>query len=207
MTPRPKPHHPRAASWVVLAATLLVSAVSLAAGAQSDRLLRRWVGTHLGRPLFFDFYSDTMLVVNDQHALDFRATRDSLTAWGDTSFVVEYRFVRDKMLILNAEGNWVTMSPQQRLARPFHGRWMSDFPDGSRVLLVVYRGGVAQWRHVPGGSWTRGEWIRDARSLTFTWLPDSVEWVGVYDAPEAIIVEDTTNIKGLAIFNRYIRGG
>jgi hypothetical protein len=184
--------------------TLLVGAPALRAQS-TDSLFGRWVGTHMGRPLFFDFYGDTMLVVNDRYPLGFAYTRDSLRAYGDTSFTVEYVFLLGRLLIRNVEGNWVTMSAQDRLARPLHGTWYADAGDGRRILLYLQRGGPARWRMVPGGSWTIGEWDRQARSLMFTWEPDSVVWQGFYDAPRALILEEDASASGLSIFRRMIR--
>jgi hypothetical protein len=192
----------RALTGAVLA--LLVSAPALQAQ-PTDSLFGRWVGNHLGRPLFLDFYGDTMLVVNDRYPVGFTYTRDSLRAYGDTSFTVQYVFLLGRLLIRNAEGNWVTMSAQDRLARPLHGTWYADAGDGRRILLYLQRGGPARWRMVPGGSWTAGEWDRQARSLSFTWEPDSVMWQGFYDAPQALILEEDASASGLSIFRRLIR--
>jgi len=58
----------------LLLAGLLVPA---AAAAQRDSVLaHRWVGVHQGQPLQLEFYGDTMLVVDDQRALDYRLTGD-----------------------------------------------------------------------------------------------------------------------------------
>jgi hypothetical protein len=151
--------------------TLAVFALGSQLGIQSDhRLMNRWVGTHDGRPWWLDFYGDTMLVVDDTLLLDFRITRDSLIAHGDTSFAVAYWFVRDRLLIQTADGEIITMAPQDHMARPIHGDWRGD-----GIRLRIWRGGIATWRG------TRGEWRRRSRLILFTWLPDSLEWTAQYD--------------------------
>ena len=150
---------------------LAVFTIASQVGVQSDhRLLNRWVGTHDRRPWWLDFYGDTMLVVDDTLLLDFRITPDSLIARGDTSFAVTYWFVRDRLLIHTVEGEIITMAPQDHMARPIHGDWRGD-----GIRLRIWRGGVATWRG------TRGEWRRRSRLVTFTWLPDSIEWTAQYD--------------------------
>src|SRR5262245_17206175 len=66
---------------------------------QDTAVLKRWVGNYLERPLTLEFYGDTMLVVGDQHALNYRMTFDSLIATGDTTLVARYRLVRDRLLL------------------------------------------------------------------------------------------------------------
>ncbi|MGH7487154.1 MAG: hypothetical protein ACREMY_16355, partial [bacterium] len=83
-------------SWILL--FLLVPGSALAQQ-QDTALLKRWVGNYLERPLTLEFYGDTMLVVGDQHALNYRVTFDSLVATGDTSVVARYRIVRDRLLL------------------------------------------------------------------------------------------------------------
>ena len=79
---------------MVLALTMLVATPPASSTAQADHteqtdpLLRRWVGHYRNRPIFFDFFSDSLLVVNDIHAVDFVFTWDSIIAYGDTSFAV-----------------------------------------------------------------------------------------------------------------------
>ena len=98
---------PRAARALLLVIAMLVTGAGMAKpGAaqtddadQTDPLLRRWVGHHRNRPIFFDFYSDSMLVVDDIHVLGFAFTWDSIIAYGDTSFAVSYRFSYDRLLI------------------------------------------------------------------------------------------------------------
>jgi hypothetical protein len=198
-------HRPKLRLALAISALAFTVGVPPLQAQSSDSLFGRWVGTHGGRPLFFDFYGDSMLVVNDRYPLSFTYTRDSLRAYGDTSLAVQYFFSLGRMMIRNADGTWVTMSPQDLLARPMHGTWYSDLGDGRRMIIYVQRGGPARWRMVPGGSWTVGEWERQARSLTFTWEPDSIVWQGYYDAPRALILEEDASPSGLSIFRRIIR--
>ena len=191
-----------------------------------DPLLRRWVGTHLGRPLFLDFYGDSLLVVNDYWVLGFWYGPDSLIAYGDTSFAVRYRFSYDKLLIENAEGNTVTMSPQPTLARPvFGGRgtwatWIARADSGQLELQITRIGKRARWRRVPGGRWVEGTWRQLGRTFTFEWdstgaltppvegLPaDSThQWSGLYDArAHQFIFEHTEPGTRVAIFRHRLR--
>ncbi len=88
----------------------LLLALAPPLAAQRDSVLAtRWVGNHEGRPLQFEFYGDTMLVVNDLHALDYRLTGDSLVAFGDTIIQGRYRLVRDWLLFETPSG-MVTMA-------------------------------------------------------------------------------------------------
>lgn len=189
-----------------LGVLLVLSASALSAQAV-PRLLQRWVGTHQGRPLYFDFYGDTMLVVNDRHALSYRVTRDSLHAVGDTSFAVAYWFALDRLLLETLEGNIVTMAPQNKLARPLEGRWLGNPTIGEDpVELVMYRGGVAEWRPGPDGSWINGEWDRHSRLITFTWLADSTVWNGQYDpANNTLLFEETYEGSGALFLRRVFR--
>lgn len=182
---------------------------------EEDPLLRRWVGHHQNRPIWFDFYGDSMLVVNDEHALDFWFTWDSLVAWGDTSFAVRYRFSYDRLLITTESGTLFTMAPQTTLARPLDaptragqpGLWVASSAEGD-IELQLWRGGTARWRRVGGGSWQSGEWSRDARQIELIWAPespDSSTWRGQYDAPRAIIFEETYPGSGITIFRRQVR--
>jgi hypothetical protein len=154
-----------------------------AAAQSGSALLGRWVGTHDGRPWVIDFYNDTLLVVDDVHVLAFRASADSLVAFGDTSFAVSYWFVRERMLVQTPEGELITMAPQNALARPLHGDWR-----GAGIELWLGRGGVARWRPLSGGRWQSGEWERRTRNITFLWLPDSLEWVAQYDPQGAALL-------------------
>lgn len=204
-------------------ALLTVAALIAAAGSGwaqeptrgEDPLLRRWVGHHKNRPIWFDFYGDSMLVVNDEHALDFWFTWDSLVAWGDTSFAVRYRFSYDRLLITTESGTLFTMAPQTILARPLDaptragqpGLWVAGTAQGN-IELQLWRGGTARWRQVGGGSWQSGEWSRDAREIELIWAPetpDSSVWRGQYDAPRAIIFEETYPGSGITIFRRQVR--
>ncbi len=160
-----------------LFAVLFLAVARPMANDQADqRILRRWVGTHEGGSLHLDFYGDTMLVVNDRYAVNYRATRDSIVASGDTSFAASYWFALDRLLLRTAGDAVVTMAEQSPLARPLHGRWRgspSRWTD-REVEVVMNRGGSARWRAVPGGGWTQGEWDRLTRIITFTWLPPSL---------------------------------
>lgn len=165
----------RIPSLILLSALVTFALGSQVAVQSHDRLLNRWVGTNQQRQWWIDFYDDTMLIVDDTLILDFRTTRDSLIASGDTSFSVAYWFVRDRLLIQTAAGDIITMAPQDRLARPIHGDWR-----GEGIQLRIRRGGVAAWRDGTG-TWHYGEWQRRSRSLRFTWLPDSLVWTAEYD--------------------------
>jgi hypothetical protein len=204
---------------VIAGLGLVLTAVSAPAQQENsqerDPLLRRWVGHHQGRPIWLDFYSDSMLVVNDEHALDFWFTWDSLVAWGDTSFAVRYRFSYDRLLITTETGTVFTMAQQTPLARPLDlplragepGLWVASSVEGE-IQLQLWRGGTARWRRAPGGSWQSGEWSRDARQIRLSWVPqspDSSVWRGQYDAPRAIIFEETFPGSGITIFRRQLR--
>lgn len=212
-----KPAGPLRTVTLLLTATLAVGAAHPATAQDDDRLFHRWVGRHLGRPLFFDFYGDSLLVVNDVHALDFWHSRDSLIAFGDTSFAIRYRFSYDKLLIQNVEGNTVTMSPQPIEARPIYagvgfgwGTWTATLNDGTRMVMQLRRiGNAARYRVVSGGRWHEGEWQREARRFTFTWdpeTPDSTLWFGTFDAlGHQFVFEETLEGSGVAIFRRTFR--
>ncbi len=207
---------------VAIALTTMSTAVSAqATPGYSDPLLRRWVGHHLGRPIFFDFFSDTMLVLNDNHLLDFWFTWDSIVAWGDTSFAVRYGFSYDRLLITTETGTVFTMAPQDTLARPVDappgsgkpGLWVAETDSGT-IHIQIWRGGTALWRRVPGGSWERGQWSRSARDFRFAWPlpesespeePDSTIWTALYDAPRALIFEEMFPGISIAIFRRQHR--
>jgi hypothetical protein len=188
-------------------------------GEQSDPLLRRWVGQYKGRPIWFDFFGDSLLVVNDIHPLSFRFSWDSIVAYGDTSFAVSYRFSYDRLIVTTVEGTVFTMSPQDPLARPLGAPSGSPRPfewigqnDSGTVEVQMRRGGWARFRVAPGGSWTAGHWDRQSRDITFTWpIPppdgsaaDSTRWLGVYDAPRALIFEETIPGAGITIFRRKL---
>lgn len=194
---------------ILLCALVLVTLAPALPVQQADqRLLRRWVGTHGGRSLHLDFYGDTMLVVNDQYALNYRATRDSIVAMGDTSFAVSYWFALDRLLLRTVEDQVVTMAEQSALARPLHGRWRGSpsRSTDSEVDLVMSRGGSARWRRVPGGSWVQGEWDRLTRIISFTWLPDSLMWTGQYDpAGNALLFENAPPDEGTLVLRRIFR--
>ncbi len=203
----------KAYQWIPGAATSLAIGLALGSTASTypqadDFLLRRWVGTHQGRPFHLEFYGDTMLIVNDSHVLDYVATHDSVMAFGDTSFAVHYRFALDRLLLRTVEGNVITMSPQPALARPLWGRWLGA-PSRTRdrhIDLWMYRNGTAQWRWVPGGTWTKGEWDRFTRIITFTWLPDSTLWTGLYDPDgNSLLFDEAVPESGAVILRRVFR--
>jgi len=175
--------------------------------AQRDSLLaHRWVGVHHGRGLQLEFYGDTMLVVNDQHVLDFRLTHDSLVAFGDTSVVGSYRLVLQRLLLGTPDGV-VTMAVQSPLARPLTGRWRGVLgtADGVETELVIAPDGTARWRRLPAGGWTYGEWDRETRVITFTWS-DETEWRGQYDPTgNAMLFETTVTDSEATILRRIFR--
>lgn len=177
------------------------------AAAQRDSVLsHRWVGVHLGRGLQLEFYGDTMLVVNDQHVLNFRLTRDSLVAFGDTSVVGRYRLVLQRLLLETPDGV-VTMAIQSALARPLTGQWRGALgtEDGVETQLVIAPDGSARWRRLPSGAWTYGEWDREMRVITFTWSDES-EWRGQYDPiGNAMLFEQTVAAAHPTILRRIFR--
>jgi len=186
---------------VALAAVVALTAFRVMDDQSGDRLMNRWVGIHDGRQWWIDFYGDTMLVVDDTLVLGFRATRDSLIAYGDTSFAVSYWFVRDRLLVQTVEGEIVTMAPQDLMARPLSGEWR-----GTGIQLRMDRGGGARWRQVTGGPWTWGEWDRRTRTITFTWLPDSTIWTAQYDPPAAaLLFQEIPPDGGPVILHRALR--
>lgn len=175
-------------------------------GQRDSVLAYRWVGVHLGRPVQLEFHGDTMLVVNDQHVLDFRLTADSLTAFGDTSVVGRYRIVLQRLLLETPDG-MVTMAIQSALARPLTGRWRGPLgtPDGDEAELVIAPDGTARWHRFPGGGWSYGEWDREMRVITFTWS-DETEWRGQYDPiGNAMLFETTLPDAGPTILRRVFR--
>lgn len=199
----------RAKVVCALGILMLLGSHQTAAQDQSTEspLLKRWVGTHRGRPLFLEFYGDSMLVVNDARVLDYYTTRDSIVAYGDTSFTVNYWFALGRLLLRTGEGATITMSSQSALARPITGRWVGT-PSGrdERVELQMTRDGTARWRWASGGPWNQGEWDRFSRNLTFTWLPDSATWNGQYEPQgNAILFERAAPGWGFLILRRYFR--
>jgi hypothetical protein len=175
--------------------------------AQRDSVLaHRWVGVHRGRGLQLEFYGDTMLVVNDEHVLDFRLTYDSLVAFGDTSVVGRYRLVLQRLLLETPDGV-VTMAFQSPLARPLTGKWRGALgtADGVETELVITPDGTARWRRLPSGGWTYGEWDREMRAITFTWA-DETEWRGHYDPiGNAMLFEVTVTDAEPTILRRVFR--
>lgn len=191
----------------VLLACLLVLGSGHVLAAQRDSVLaHRWVGLHLRRPLQFEFYGDTMLVVDDEHVLNFRLTNDSLIATGDTSLAGRYRLVLGR-LIFETPDDVVTMAMQSALARPLTGHWTGPLgtTEGTRAELVIFASGTARWRRLPTGRWADGEWDRETRLITFTWA-DSTEWRGQYDpVGNAILFEQTVDGAGSTILRRFFR--
>ena len=207
--------------------TLFVLSAGFGGGQADQRLLKRWVGVHQGRPLWLDFYGDTMLIVNDMYALEYFASPRWIEAVGDTSFRVTYWFARDRLLLETDEGQIVTMAEQDPLARPlFAGRWRGTTigRDEPVIDLLMYRGGVARYRTVPGRGWIEGEYDRSTRVITFTWfadtleleaegeaVPDSLEWIGQYDpAGNALlfpgtIPEESLPDAGTVVLRRAFR--
>jgi hypothetical protein len=198
-------HRPSRASLLLVLAALVAGAASFQA---ESRLLRRWVGTHQGDPLWLDFYGDTMLVVNDHMPANFRTSRGRLEVWGsDTAFTVSYWYNLDRLLLRTAEGEVITMAPQDSLARPLAGDWRgSGFGSNRQIELDMQRGGVARWRELPGGRWIGGEWDRASRLITFTWLPDSLMWTAQYDpGGSALIVSGAEPDSATVILRRAYR--
>ncbi len=206
---------------------------------RDTRLLRRWVGAQMnGLPLWLDFYGDSMLVISDRftdYPVDYAVTPFTLIVYGDSMlirtlaiafnrrregedfgfqdrFEMGWRFSLEK-LILQADGNTITMSPQNVLARRFEARWIADLADGTQMELFLDRQGTAVHRVVPGGSRVVGEWDRAFRDITFDWTPDSLEtpdstriWQGSYDADgQQIILESVGEGTSVTIFRRIIR--
>jgi len=197
-------HRPSRTSFLLVLTALVAGAASFQA---ESRLLRRWVGTHQGSTLWLDFYGDTMLVVNDTMVADFRTSRGRLEVWGDTAFTVSYWYNLDRLLLRTAEGDVITMAPQDSLARPLAGDWRgSAFGSDRQIELDMRRGGVAKWRVLPGGGWRGGEWDRASRLITFTWLPDSLVWTAQYDpGGSALIVIGAGPDSATVILRRAFR--
>ena len=198
--------------WKYRTLALLIGALALPAWggtqAQDDHpLLRRWVGSHAGRPLVLDFYGDTMLVVNDDLVLSFERELNRVRVYGDSAFTLTYWFVRDRLLLQTEGGTVITMAPQGPLSRSlFGGRWRGSGPSQHLVELELLRGGVARWRSLPDGRWNGGEWDRTARNITFTWLPDSTIWTAQYDpAGAALLFSETTPGSGTVILRHAYR--
>ncbi|UCD23252.1 MAG: hypothetical protein JSW51_09345 [Gemmatimonadota bacterium] len=203
----------RTIAWLTAWACLATPAAGLAQTQEENPLLQRWVGTHKNQPLFLDFYSDTMLVVNDRLVTSFYTTRDSVVVLGDTSFAVHYRFALDRLLLRTEEGNVITMARQGPLARPLWGRWLGEpsrMP-GQQIELRLFGNGTAWWRQIPGGEVTHGEWDRFSRIITFTWLsdsivPDSTIWTGLYDPmANQLVFEQTVEESGVTVLHRFYR--
>lgn len=175
---------------------------------QGGALTGRWVGVHAGQPLHLEFYGDTMLVVNDEYALDYRVTPDSLIATGDTTIQARYWFAIGRLLLETPGGAVITMAEQRALARPLTGRWLGELgtADGMQAELRIADGGVARWRRVPSGAWLDGEWERQTRIISFTWAADSTDWIGHYDVDgNAIVFARTVRDSRPTIFLRVFR--
>ncbi len=186
-----------AVEYPVMRTVILLTALTLSVASWSaqepDPLLRRWVGTLNLQPLHFDFFGDTMLLLNDRTPLSFSVEGDSLIAWGDTTFTVRFWFSMDRLLVLTAESTLVTMSEQDRMARPIFGLWRGN-PIGrsdEQIELRLGRGGVATYRSKPKWQWITGEWNRSTRVITLSWDTDSTKWGGRYD-PEGVLLFDST---------------
>jgi hypothetical protein len=194
--------------------------LSLPAGAaaqqpaqQDTTLLQRWVGNYLERPLTLEFYGDTMLVVGDQHALNYRLTYDSLIATGDTNVVARYRVTMGRLLLETPDAQVITMARQRTLGRPLTGRWIGDVDSSGTTLpieLNLNTSRTACWRHSPDGKWTVGEWERETRVITLTW--DNDEWTGLYDPQRNSLLLDPpsdsthTTTGPTGILRRIFRG-
>ncbi len=192
----------------VLALGFLLGADGFSQTQEDGPLMRRWVGTHRGFALFLDFYSDTMLVVNDLQIANFLATSDSIIVFGDTSFAVHYRFAHDRLLLRTEEGNVITMSSQGPLARPLWGRWLGRVSrlDNRMIEIRLFASGTARWRWIPGGETIEGEWDRFSRIITFTWLPDTTLWTGLYDPmANQLLFEETVPESGVVVLERFFR--
>jgi hypothetical protein len=191
----------------IVLAGLLVVALAQGLAAQKDSVLaHRWVGMHLRQPLQFEFYGDTMLIINDEHVLDFRLTDDSLVALGDTTVHARYRLALGRLLLETPNGV-VTMATQSPLARPLTGRWQGPLgtEDGATLELVIRVDGTARWRQAPDGRWMEGEWDRETRIITFTWVDES-EWRAHYDPiGNAILFEQTLPGAESSIVRRIFR--
>jgi hypothetical protein len=189
----------------LLVAVCLLWPAGLAA--QRDSVLaHRWVGIHLRQPLQFEFYGDTMLIVNDEHVLNFTLTDDSLLATGDTTVRGRYRMALGRLLLDTPEG-MVTMSTQSALARPLTGRWqgMVGEEESDNIELLIGVDGTGRWRRLPDGAWMSGEWDRETRIITFTWS-DETEWRAHYDPiGNALLFEQTLPGAGSSILRRVFR--
>jgi hypothetical protein len=197
--------------WVLL--SLLVAPRT---GPQVDTtLLRRWVGNHLERPLTLEFYGETMLVVGDRLALNFRLTPVSIIAEGDTSFTVRYRMAFGRLLLETQAGDVITMSTQNTLGRPITGRWVGDLDTAGATQLaevVLDPDRSAHWHGIPDGRRSSGEWERETRVVTLTW-EDGSEWTGLYDPQRNTLllepVADSTGVvrrgKATGVLRRMFR--
>lgn len=205
----------------------------------SNRLLQRWVGAKAnGLPIWLDFFGDSMLVVSDNiqsRDADYSLAPGRVTVYGDSitmrilatsfngnregedfgflrQFELSYRFSLDRM-IMSADGRSITMTAQNRLARPLEANWIADLPDGRRMELRLQGSGSALYRFVPGGGWRVGEWDRNFGDITLDWNPPDIEepdssliWTGLYDADgQQILLEQVIEGSSVTIFRRIIR--
>ena len=194
----------------LLLVVVLAAGVAARQGSQCETSLKgRWVGLHHNETLELDFYGDTMLVVNDKYAANYRATSDSLIATGDTTVTARYWFSVCRLLLEAPDGSVITMTAQQPLARPLTGRWVGELgtPDGARAELRLAPGGTARWHRLPNGPWTDGEWERETRIITFTWAgADTIPWIGHYDVEgNALLFDHTVPGSRTSIFQRVFR--
>lgn len=192
----------------LLIATLLLGTPGGALAQSGGRIAGRWVGSLHRDALTLDFYGDTMVVVNDVYAASYRASYDSLVVWGDTAFAATYWFSMDRLLLQTPEGSVVTMSRQNKLARPIQGLWRGTPANRNDVTVEIrmWRGGAARRRVGTASVWTSGEWSRNSRIITFTWLPDSTAWTAYYDSPgEALLFSETTPDLGSLVVRKVYR--
>jgi len=179
---------------------------------QDTTLLKRWVGNYLERPLTLEFYGDTMLVVGDRHALNYRLTFDSLVANGDTTIQARYHLSHGRLLLETPDGNVVTMAAQKTLGRPLTGRWVGDVDSSGTIMpleLNLNTDRTACWHSGPEGKWTRGEWDRETRLITLTW--DAGEWTGFYDPQRNFLTlkpstDSTHSVEPTGTLQRVFRG-
>jgi len=190
-----------------IATCFLALCLSGALAAQRDSVLAsRWVGDHHNRTLQFEFYGDTMLVLDNEKPLNFRLTSDSLVATGDTIIVARWRYVLGHLLLDTPDGP-ITMSAQSVLARPLVGRWSGPLGDENEtdIEMRLLLGGRAYWRPVGTATWTEGEWERESRLVTFIWL-DETQWRGQYDPiGNNLLLEQTVEGGHGSILRRAFR--
>jgi hypothetical protein len=189
---------------LMLGLSLSVGFAAVAARQGDPRLHGRWIGTYQSQPLILDFYGDTMLVVNDSLALNYEARGGVLRAWGDSTLGGTYWFALDRMLFETGANEVVTMARQDVLARPLFGEWRGTWTGDQIIQLHLARGGVASYQ-IPGQSGrTGGEWDRSSRTITFTWLPDSIIWQAMYDpGSNALLFQNVPERGTLFLYRAY----